>query len=127
MDAAPPPGLLASLRRLAATSLELVAVRIELLGTELEQEKQRVFDALIRGAVALVLLGLALVLFIAFVLMLVQPQYRLAAVGVLAALLAAGGVWLLRSARERIAAREGAFAATLGELRRDRAGLGPTQ
>lgn len=125
MEAAPPTGLLASLKRLVATGLELAAVRIELLGTELEQEKQRVFDALVRGAVALVLLGLALVLFVAFVLMLVQPQYRLAAVGVLALLLAAGGAWLLRSARERISVREGAFAATLGELRRDRAGLEP--
>ena len=125
MEAAPPTGLLASLKRLAATGLELAAVRIELLGTELEQEKQRVFDALVRGAVALVLLGLALVLFVAFVLMLVQPQYRLAAVGVLALLLAAGGAWLLRGARERISAREGAFAATLGELRRDRAAVDP--
>ena len=125
MDDTPRAGLLASLKRLAATGLELVAVRVELLGAELELEKQRVFDALLRGAMALVLLALALVLAIGFVLLLVQPQYRLAAVGVLALALGAGGLGLLRSARERLRAAEGAFAATLDELRRDRRGLEP--
>ncbi|NLZ41048.1 MAG: hypothetical protein GX886_07305, partial [Comamonadaceae bacterium] len=36
------------LRRLVDSSLALVQVRLELFGTELEREKLRVFDALLR-------------------------------------------------------------------------------
>ena len=44
--------------------------------------------------------------------------------GVLTLLFACGGWWLLRRAREALKAGDGGpFALTLGELRRDRAGL----
>ena len=118
-------GLLESLRRLLDTAIEIVQVRLQLFGSELEQEKLRLFDTLVLAAVGLVMAGLALVLAIAFVVLLFQEAYRLPAVGVLALVFAAGGWWLLRRAREGLrAAEDGPFALTLGELRRDREGLG---
>ena len=51
------PGLLASLRRWVATSIEIAQVRIELFAVELEQEKLRVFDGLMWAALALLLLA----------------------------------------------------------------------
>lgn len=125
MDESPRAGLLDSLRRLAATGLEIVAVRIELLGTELEQEKDRVYGALVRAAIGLVFVALALVLFVGFVLMLFEERYRLAALGVTLLAFAAIGAALLRSGRRMLRARGGPFAASLGELQRDRDGLGP--
>ncbi len=118
-------GLFDSLRRLLDTVIDIVQVRLELFGSELEQEKLRLFDTLVLAAVGLVMAGLALVLGIAFVVLLFQEAYRLPAVGVLTLAFAAGGWWLLRRAREGLrAAEDGPFALTLGELRRDRVNLG---
>jgi uncharacterized membrane protein YqjE len=120
-----PAGLFGSLRRLGHTALGVAQVRLELFGAELEQEKLRLFDALVHAALGLLLAGLALVLAIGFVVMLFQPPYRLPAVGVLVLVLGLGAVGLLRAARQGLQARDGGpFALTLNELRRDRAALG---
>ena len=55
-------GLFSSLRQLLGAALETAHIRLELLGTELEFEKRRIFDGLVLGAVALLFLGLGLVL-----------------------------------------------------------------
>jgi uncharacterized membrane protein YqjE len=121
---APGGGLLQSLRRLADTAVGIAQVRLELFGTELEQEKQRVFDALVWAALGLLMAGLALVLAIGFVVLLFQEGYRLGAVGVLALVFGGGGWWALRHARARLhAGTDGPFALSLSELRRDRQAL----
>jgi uncharacterized membrane protein YqjE len=121
---APGGGLLQSLRRLADTAVGIVQVRLELFGTEFEQEKQRLFDALLRAAIGLLLLGLALVLAIAFVVLLFQEGYRLPAIGVLTLIFGGIGGWLLHGARTRLGAGDGGpFGLSLSELRRDREGL----
>jgi len=108
-------------RRLAETALALVQVRLELLGSELEREKLRVFDALLRLALGLLLVGLAVVLAVGFVLLLLQEQYRLAALGVLVLAFAALAAWLLRGARMALRSEAGGpFALSVAELRRDR-------
>ncbi|MBS0307235.1 MAG: phage holin family protein [Proteobacteria bacterium] len=117
-------GIVASARRLADTVLGIVQTRLSLLGTELQQEKQRVYDALVLGALGLLLLGVALVLAVGFVVLLFQEGYRLAAVGVLALVFVALGVWLLHAARSRLHSEgDGPFALSLAELRGDRRGL----
>ena len=118
-------GLFVSLRRLFETAVGIVQVRLELFGSELEQEKLRLYDALLLAAIGLLLVILALVLAIAFVVLMFQEGYRLPAVGVLALGFGAGGWWLLRRARDGLRAGDGGpFALSLGELRRDREGLG---
>lgn len=116
-------GLFASLRRLLDTGLEIAQVRLDLLGTEVELEKRRLFDGLIWAAVGLVFFGIGLVLFCGFVTLLFWEGYRLAAVGTMALLLLGGGVFLMREARLRLRAPNGIFNASLTELKRDRAGL----
>jgi uncharacterized membrane protein YqjE len=125
MAAPPPAGLFASLQRLLGTGLEIVQVRLELLGTELEQQKLRIYDGVLLAVVGLVLLGLALIMFVGFVLLLFQEGYRLPALGVMLLLFAAAGAWLLHRGRERLRSRGGAFAVSVAELQRDREGLGP--
>ena len=120
-----PAGLFASLRRLSGTLLEIARVRLELLASELEQEKLRLYDSLVIGAIGLVMVALAMVLAVGFVVLLFQEGYRLPAVGLLALGFGLGGGWMLRRARQALRAGEGGpFALTLGELRRDEAGLG---
>jgi uncharacterized membrane protein YqjE len=124
--AAASPGLFDSLRHLAHTALGLAQTRLELFGSELEEEKLRLFDVLWQVALALLLLGLALVLLLGFVVLLFWDGYRLPAVAVLTLLFGGVGLWLLLRARALLRASEGGpFALSLAELRRDRDALLP--
>ena len=116
-------GLFASLRRVLATLLEMAQVRLDLLGTEVELEKRRVFDGLLWGAVAILVLGVGIVLLCGFVILLFWEGYRLAAVGVMALLFLVGSVLLLREARQRLRNPTGMFNASIAEAQRDRAEL----
>lgn len=119
-------GLFASLSRLLATVLQMAQVRLQLLGTEVELEKRRLFDGLLWGGVALVVLGLGLVLLCGFVILLFWEGYRLAAVGGMTLLFLVAGGLMLRHARHRLGNRnsfKGMFDASLAELKRDQADL----
>lgn len=116
-------GLFASLRQLLGTALEIAQVRLDLLGTEVELEKRRLFDALLWAAVALMMLGIGLVLLCGFVILLLWEGYRLTALGVLALLFLGAGGLLVREVRLRLRNRKGLFDASVAELDRDRAGL----
>lgn len=122
MDA-PRAGLLASLRGLLSTALEIAQTRLELLGNELEQEKLNLFDALWWGALALLLLLASLVLAVGFVMFLLQEPYRGPALGLFTLACLVGGVVLLRHARQRLHSVGGAFGASVRELASDRAEL----
>lgn len=117
-------GLFGSLRRLVDTAVEILQVRLQLLGSELEQEKLRLVEALVQAAIGLVMVALSLVLALGFVVLLFWEGYRLPAIGVLTLLFGGGGVWLLRRALAKARGPEGGpFALSLAELRRDREGL----
>ncbi len=122
-DAAPPRGLLASLRQLLSTLLEVAQVRLALLGTEIEFEKRRLFDGLLWAALAVLLLGVGLVLLCGFVILLLWDGYRLAAVGTLALLFLGGGAVSIRYARQRLRSPLGVFNTNLAELQRDQSDL----
>lgn len=117
------PGLLVSLQRLMATAIEMAHVRLELLGTEVEFEKRRLFDGLLLGGIALLLLGLGLVLLCGFIVLMFEQGYRLAAVGVMALLFLGCGAFTLRESRRRLRNPKSMFEASVQELAQDRAGL----
>lgn len=119
-------GLFASLQRLLTTVLEIAQVRLDLLGTEVELEKRRLFDGLLWAIVALLILGVGVVLLCGFIILLFWDGYRLPAVGVLALLFLAGSAQLMRTARHRLRSPNGMFDASLAELQRDRAELAPS-
>jgi uncharacterized membrane protein YqjE len=121
----PRGGLLVSLRRLIATALELAQVRLELLGTELEEQKLRVLAGLVWAALGVILLGVGFALFAGLVLLLVGEGYRLHALGALILLFLAGGALVLRHAQARLKTPPGIFAASLAELAQDRDALTP--
>lgn len=120
---APPPGLLASLRRLATAALALLELRLELGATELEMALQFALRRLLWTCVALAFGFLALALFTVSALLFAGEAHRLAAslvLGTVYALLALGA---LRAGRYRAGLAPGLLAGTLGELRRDLAAL----
>ncbi len=119
-------GLFASLSRLLATVLHMAQVRLQLLGTEVELEKRRLFDGLLWAGIAIVVLALGLVLLCGFVVLLFWDGYRLAAVGAMALLFLLGGGFMLSHARRRLQNRsrsKGMFDESLAELKRDQADL----
>jgi uncharacterized membrane protein YqjE len=103
----------------------MAQVRLELLGTEVEFEKRRLFDGLLWGGVALLLLGIGLVLLCGFIVLLFSEGYRLAAVGVMAMLFVGGGALMMREARSRLRNPKSMFETSARELAKDRAGLSP--
>jgi uncharacterized membrane protein YqjE len=118
-------GLFVSLRQLLSSFVETVQVRLELLATEFQQEKSRLFDALLWALVALMLLGVGVVLLCGFVVLLFWEGYRLTAVGVLTALFLGGAALAVNVARDKLRGPGQAFAATVAELARDRDKLAP--
>ncbi len=117
-------GLFVSLRRLFGTVFELAQVRLELLLTEYEQEKLRIFGALLWAGIGLLLLGVGLVLLATLFVMLFPQEGRIVALAAVTLLFLGGGVWLLRAATQRLSAPGGnPLAETTAELARDSAGL----
>jgi uncharacterized membrane protein YqjE len=116
-------GLFGQLQQSLGTAIELLRVRLALLGTELGLEKQRLTAGLFWGAAAFMSLTVAAVLFCGFVILLLWDGYRLAAVGVLALLFLGCGVFLLQVAQRRLGAESNLFSTSLAELERDRASV----
>jgi uncharacterized membrane protein YqjE len=110
---------------LLATAIEIAQVRLDLLSTELEIEKQRILAGLLFGVAALLVLGVGVVLACGFVILLLWDGYRLAAVGALALIFFGSGLWLMRSAQERLRSPGGLFATSVAELKRDQSGMAP--
>ncbi len=116
-------GLLASLRQLLSTVLEIAQVRLALVGTELELEKQQLFDALLWAALALLLFGVALLALGGLIVLGLWDSYRLTGLAVVALLFFVTGALMLRHARQRARNAQGLFAASLAELQRDHSAL----
>jgi uncharacterized membrane protein YqjE len=118
-------GLLDSAQTLLSGVLSLARVRLELFGTELQEELTRLFSALLcavivvlLGALAAVFAGLALIISL-------EAEYRALAAGIIALVflaLAAAAGW---SMRRLTSAKPRAFDASLTELERDYEGLRP--
>jgi len=112
-------GLAVSLNRLLATSLELAKVRLALLGTEFELGAHRLFDGLLWGSMALILLGMGLAMVTGLIILLCWDNYRLVSMAALAGCYLVAGAVLLRKARAQLVSVSGMFHLSLGELQRD--------
>ena len=114
-----PPGLVDSLSRLGRTVLGVLRTRLEILGTELEEE--RIHFARLALAVAAIAfcLQMAVLLFVAFLVVLLWESHRLATLGAAAAAFLIAGVVGMLVLKRRLARRPKMFASSLGELVKD--------
>ena len=90
-----PAGLFSSVRGLGVTALALLGNRLDLLGTELVEERGRLLSLVTYGAVALLLLAAGLVFLSVFITVLLWDSNRLLALGVFSGLFLAGGLLAL--------------------------------
>lgn len=117
-------GLLALLRKLAATAAELLHTRLRLLAVELEEERARLFRVLVLSVIAGFFLVLGVITLTFFVILLAWDTHRLLAAGLLTAAYVGIGVICALNARSLAGARSKLFSASLAELRKDRDELG---
>jgi uncharacterized membrane protein YqjE len=114
-----PPGLAGSLARFGRTAIGLLRTRLEILSTELEEERIRFAElALVVFAIAFCL-QMAVLLFVILMVVLLWDAHRLVTLGVFAAAFLVIGIGLLMMLRRRLRTRPKMFAATLGELGKD--------
>ena len=116
-------GLLNSIRHLASSLLGAAQTRLEILATEIEEERVRLEQMLLVAVGAGFCLGMGIVLSVAYVVVFFWDTHRLASIGLLAAVFLAAGVacgWILR---EKVRTRPKPFTITRGELAKDRAML----
>jgi uncharacterized membrane protein YqjE len=117
------PGLYASVKGLLGTSLTLLQMRLQLLATELEEERHRLMALLLWGAVAVIALAAGLVFLAIFLTVLLWDSHRLLVLGVFTAIFLGGGLITLTLALKLGRSPSGLFAASMAELDRDRAAL----
>ena len=118
-----PRGLFGSVRSLAAHALELLQNRVELLLTEIEEEKERLLRTLALGAAAFLLLGAGLIFLSIFLTVLFWDEHRLLVLGLLSAFFLGTGLLALWGARRQTRRKSRLLGSSLGELTRDRAAL----
>ena len=111
-------GLLYSIRHLASSLLAAAQTRIEILVTEIEEQRVRLEQMLLVALGAVFCLAMGIVLCVAFIVVFFWDTHRLAAVGFLAA-----GALLGWTLRNQAKSRPKLFAATRGELAKDQATL----
>jgi uncharacterized membrane protein YqjE len=114
-----PRGMLNSLRSIGPALIGLLRTRLELLGIELADEKERAARMAMLGALALLFAGLALLMVNVLVLAWFWDSHRyLAIIGLVVAY---GGIALLCVLRLQtaVASRPLMFEATLAELKAD--------
>jgi uncharacterized membrane protein YqjE len=116
-------GLLHSIKHLAQTLLGAAQTRLEILATEIEEERARLEQMLLVAAAAAFCLAMGVVLCIALIVLYYWDTHRLLAVGVLAAAFLGAGVVLGLILRDKGKSRPKPFAITRSELAKDRAML----
>jgi len=119
-DAGRAVGVLDSLRRLAGTLLAAVQTRLELVATDIEEERAWIARMAVLVGLAAFFLALAVNLVVLFLVVLFWDKNRLLAIGALAGVFAALALALALAARSAALRRPRLFSATLAELRKDR-------
>ena len=116
-------GLLYSVRHLAQTLFGAAQTRLEILATELDEERARLEQMLLYALAAAFCLAMGIVLCVALIMLYYWDTHRMAAAGILAALFLGAGVVLGLILRGQAKSRPKPFSITRGELAKDRAML----
>ena len=115
-------GLLASLRGLVRTLIEISQTRLALLASDLEEQGACFARMALSAVLGAVCLLCALILAVVFVIV-ASGEYRLIAIGGMFAVFSAVGIGSLLMLRRQLAERPKLLAATLAELQKDKNAL----
>jgi uncharacterized membrane protein YqjE len=113
-------GLLDSLAALAATLITIARTRLDLLSSDLEEERDHFFSLLLLGMVALFCLGVGVLLGVLLLVAAFWDSYRLLSIGVLCGLFLVAGFTVARVALHKMRTKPRIFSASMAELLKDR-------
>jgi uncharacterized membrane protein YqjE len=117
-------GLFASLRRLIDSALALVQNRFEVFTVELQEEKIRLVDLLLRAVVVVVLGFMTLIAATALVVVWFWDSSPVAALAIVTLLYGLTAAGMGYSLKQRLQNNPPPFAGTLAEFKKDRECLG---
>jgi uncharacterized membrane protein YqjE len=113
-------GLFDSLKALASTLVAMTHTRLDLLSTDLEEDRVRLGSLLVAFMLALFSLGVGVVLLALLVVVAFWDTHRLIALGGMAGFFMACGLIAWGVARHGLKTKPRLFAASLAELSKDR-------
>jgi uncharacterized membrane protein YqjE len=114
-----PSGLVGSVARLGRTALALLRTRLEILATEIEEERIHFAQLALAIAAIAFCVQMAILLFVVLMVVLLWDSHRLFTVAVFSAGFLVLGIGLALWLRHRLKTRPRMFASTLGELVKD--------
>jgi uncharacterized membrane protein YqjE len=120
-------GLFSSVRVLLSTLLGIAQTRLDLLVTELEEERLHLGKLMLYGFLALFFFGLGVLLVSVLVIAAFWDSYRLGAIAVLAAIYLGIAFACAAILRQQARRRPRLFSASIAELGKDRAALAPRE
>jgi uncharacterized membrane protein YqjE len=118
-------GILHSFRAMMATWVAILRTRVELISTELEEQREWLEQLVLYGVASLFCLSFGLLLLTLFVVMCFLESHRLLVLGIFAALYLIGGTGAMLVFRSKIRNKPKMFAATSEELAKDHSYLQP--
>lgn len=113
-------GLFESLKTLSGSLIGILHTRLELLSTDIAEEREHLTTFLVLALVALFCLGVGVILLAILVVVIFWESHRLAALGGLTGLFLATGAGLGWLAVHKVRTKPRLFEASLAELSRDR-------
>jgi len=118
-------GLFESLKTLSGSLVGIVHTRLELLSTDIAEERAHLTSLLVLGLVALFCLGVGVVLLAILIAVAFWDTHRLAALGGLTGFFMIAGAGLAWLALHKARTKPRLFDASLAELSKDRQHLTP--
>ena len=112
-------GIMDALRCFLGSWVAVLKTRVELLGTELEEQREWLAKLVILSLVALFCLSFGVVFLTLFITMLFWAEYRQYVLGTFAALYLIAGLWALFAARKKGKSKPKMFSTTVSELGKD--------
>lgn len=113
-------GLFESLKTLSVSLISIVQTRLELLSTDVAEEREQLTSFLVLVLVALSFLGVGIVLLAILIVVAFWETHRLLALAGLTGLFLTAGVGLGWYAMHRVRTKPRLFEASLAELSKDR-------
>lgn len=112
------------MKTLSASLVSIVHTRLELLSTDIAEEREHLISLLVMGLVALFCLGVGVVLLAILIAVAFWESHRIMALGGLTGVFLAAGAGVLWLAMYKARTKPRLFEASLAELSKDRQHLG---
>jgi uncharacterized membrane protein YqjE len=113
-------GLLDSLQALAMTLVAVAHTRLDLLASDMEEERAHFFSLLVLALAALFLMGVGVVLATILLVVGFWDMHRLTVLGLLTAFFLLTGITAWAVAMRKVRSKPKLFAASMSELLKDR-------